>query len=206
MYAFSDASFADAISGSRSTIGFVVCAGGAAIHWKSGLMTTVATSTASSERDAAFRCGKTIAYYTHILETIGLPQHAVRLFCDNRSTVTGMLNCIVDSQRRHEKVAKAWLHDVCAKQKYIQPFYVESNRNIPDVMTKACAAGGRNQHEALLLLATGHHEASWITWVRELTEAPGAFQKNDNLVTVEDYHKEVRDICDSADVQTSNLA
>ncbi|CAL6335176.1 unnamed protein product [Bathycoccus prasinos] len=75
LYAFSDASFADGDS-SKSTVGFVVCAGGAAIHWKSGLMTTVATSTASSERDAAFRCGKTIAYYTHILDTVGFPQHA----------------------------------------------------------------------------------------------------------------------------------
>jgi hypothetical protein len=39
-----------------------------------------------------------------------------------------------------------------------------------------------------------------------LTERKGAFQKNDSLVKVEDYHKEVRDICDSADVHTSNLA
>ena len=205
LFAFSDASFADA-GNARSTIGFIVCAGGAAIHWKSGLMTTIATSTASSERDAAFRCGKTIAYYTHILETIGYPQHAVRLFVDNKTTVSGMLNRNVDSQRRHERVAKAWLHDICVKQKYIQPFYVESSRNIADVMTKATAAGGRSQHEALLLLATGHHEGSWITWVRELTEAPGAFQKNDKLVRVGDYHKEVCDICNEAGVQTSNLA
>ena len=71
LYAFSVASFADAADSAKLTVGFIVCAGGAAIHWKSGLMTTIATSTASSERDAAFRCGKTIAYYTHILETIG---------------------------------------------------------------------------------------------------------------------------------------
>ena len=42
--------------------------------------------------------------------------------------------------------------------------------------------------------------------VQGLTESKGAFQKNDSLVKVEDYHKEVRDICDSADVHTSNLA
>ena len=204
LYAFSDASFADGDS-SKSTVGFVVCAGGAAIHWKSGLMTTVATSTASSERDAAFRCGKTIAYYTHILDTVGFPQHAVRLFCDNKATITGMLNCTVDSQRRHERVATAWLHDICVKRKYIQPFYVESKHNIADVMTKACVVGGRRAHEALLLLATGHHEGSWIDWIRKLTEAPGAFQKNDNLVKLEDYHNEVRDICNDAGVLTSNL-
>ena len=191
---------------SKSTVGFIVCAGGAAIHWKSGLMTSVATSTASSERDAAFRCGKTIAYYTHILETIGYPQHAVRLFIDNRTTITGMLNCIVDSQRRHERVSKAWLHDVCMKLRYVQPFYVETSQNIADVMTKACASGGMNEHRSLLLRATGHHEGSWITWVRKLTNATGAFQKNDNLVKIEDYHEEVRDICSEAGVQTSNLA
>ena len=204
LYAFSDASFADDDS-SKSTVGFVVCAGGAAIHWKSGLMTTVATSTASSERDAAFRCGKTIAYYTHILDTIGFPQHAVRLFCDNKPTITGMLNCTVDSQRRHKRVATAWLHDICVKRKYIQPFYVESKHNIADVMTKACVVGGRRPHEALLLLATGHHEGSWIDWVRKLTEAPGAFQKSDNLVKLEDYHNEVCDICNDAGVLTSIL-
>jgi len=206
LYAFSDASFADDAESSKSTVGFIVCAGGAAIHWKSGLMTSVATSTASSERDAAFRCGKTIDYYTHILETIGYPQHAVRLFIDNRTTITGMLNCIVDSQRRHERVSKAWLHDVCMKLRYVQPFYVETSQNIADVMTKACASGGMNEHRSLLLRATGHHEGSWITWVRKLTNATGAFQKNDNLVKVEDYHEEVRDICSEAGVQTSNLA
>jgi len=206
LYADSDASFADARDSAKSTIGFIVCAGGAAIHWKSGLMTTVASSTASSEWDAAFRCGKAIAYYTHILETISYPQHAVRLFCNNKTTISGMLNCNIDSQRRHERVAKAWLHDVCVKQRYIKSFYVESSRNIADVMTKLCAAGGRNQHDALLLLAIGHHTGSWITWVRDLTEAPRAFQKNDNLVKVEGYHKEVSDICNDAGMQTSNLA
>lgn len=169
-------------------------------------MSTIATSTSGSERDAAFKCGKVIAYYTHILETIGYRQHAVRLFSDNKATIAGMLNCNIDAQRRHEKVAKAWLHDICVKQKYIQPFYIESSRNIADVLTKRMAASGLKPHEALLLLATGHHEGSWITWVRDLTEAPGAFQKNDNLVRVEDYHKEVCDICNEVDVQTSNLA
>ena len=42
--------------------------------------------------------------------------------------------------------------------------------------------------------------------MRELTEEKGAFQKNDNLVEVEDYHKEVRDTCREAGVHTSNLA
>ena len=42
-------------------------------------------------------------------------------------------------------------------------------------------------------------------WIRKLTKAPGAFQKNDNLVKLEDYHNEVRDICNDAGVLTSNL-
>jgi len=63
-----------------------------------------------------------------------------------------------------------------------------------------------NEHRSLLLRATGHHEGSWIAWVRKLTNATGAFQKNDNLVKVEDYHEEVRDICSEAGVRTSNLA
>jgi len=42
--------------------------------------------------------------------------------------------------------------------------------------------------------------------MRELTEEKGAFQKNDNLVKVEGYHKEVSDICNDAGMQTSNLA
>ncbi|CAL6335256.1 unnamed protein product [Bathycoccus prasinos] len=104
-----------------------------------------------------------------------------------------MLNCTVDSQRRHERVATAWLHDICVKRKYIQPFYVESKHNIADVMTKACVVGGRRAHEALLLLATGHHEGSWIDWIRKLTEEHGAFQKNDNLVKLEDYHNELQE-------------
>ncbi|CAL6275614.1 unnamed protein product [Bathycoccus prasinos] len=66
-------------------------------------MTSVATSTASSERDTLIRCD------------IGYPQHAVRLFVDNRTTITGMLNCIVDSQRRHERVSKGHGCDIFAQ-------------------------------------------------------------------------------------------
>ncbi|CAL6275665.1 unnamed protein product [Bathycoccus prasinos] len=139
LYAFSDASFADDAQSSKSTVGFI-----------SRRILLV-------PRGRLFRCGKTIAYYTHILETIGYPQHAVRLFVNNRTTITGMLNCIVDSQRRHERVSKAWLHDVCMKLRYVQPFYVETSQNIADVMTKACASGGMNEHRSLLLRTTGHH-------------------------------------------------
>ena len=207
LYAFSDASFADDKVGARSTQGFVVGAGGCAVHWKSGLTSTVAVSTAEAERSAAFACAKSIAYFTHVLGSIGFPQHAVRLFCDNQATVKSMLNVNVDAERRHERVQRAWLHHICVNQKYIQPFFVKSEKNIADVLTKPLAGSNQGHHELLLRRATGHHgDVPWRTWMRDLTEAKDAFQKNDNLIEVKDYHREVRSACSKKGARTSNLA
>ena len=207
LYAFSDASFADDKVGARSTQGFVVGAGGCAVHWKSGLTSTVALSTAEAERSAAFACAKSIAYFTHVLGSLGFPQHAVRLFCDNQATVKSMLNVNVDAERRHERVQRAWLHHICVNQKYIQPFFVKSEKNIADVLTKPLAGSNQKHHELLLRRATGHHgDVPWRTWMRGLTEAKDAFQKNDNLIEVKDYHREVRSTCSKKGARTSNLA
>jgi hypothetical protein len=207
LYAFSDASFADDKKGARSTMGFVVGAGGCAVHWKSGLTSTVATSTAESERNAAFACSKSIVYLSHVLESVGFPQRAVRLFCDNQATIKSMLNVNVATDRRHERVQRAWLHHVCINQRYIQPFFVRSESNIADVMTKPLAGTTQSHHERLLRMATGHHgDVPWLTWMRGLTEANAAFQKNDNLIEVKDYHKEVQNFCVKKGARTANLA
>lgn len=66
---------------------------------------------------------------------------------------------------------------------------------------------GQRHHELLLRRATGHHgDVPWRTWMRDLTEAKDAFQKNDNLIEVKDYHREVRSACSKKGARTSNLA
>jgi hypothetical protein len=66
---------------------------------------------------------------------------------------------------------------------------------------------GQRHHELLLRRATGHHgDVPWRTWMRDLTEAKDAFQKNGNLIEVKDYHREVRSACSKKGARTSNLA
>ena len=82
------------------------------------------------------RC-RVLSLSLSLIECVIFVSHV--LFCDNQATIKSMLNVNVATDRRHERVQRAWLHHVCINQRYIQPFFVKSESNIADVMTKPLA-------------------------------------------------------------------
>lgn len=148
LQAFSDASYADGL-GRKSTLAYCTSLGARPVSWKSGRSKTVAQSTAEAEYYAAGEGGKEVVHLRQLLGSMGMPQSGPTPFgCDSQAALAMSKNPEFHSRTKHIDIRCHWLREK-VKDKTLQPYYIPTDDNPADLLTKAL---GRERHDHLLRL------------------------------------------------------
>jgi hypothetical protein len=134
---FSDANHGGCKDSGRSTGGYVVSLGSAAISWSSKLQPVVALSTTEAEYIAAVEAGKEILWMRNILTELGYNMDSPSvLMMDNQSAISVSKNPEHHGRMKHLDLRWYWLRDV-VDAKQIMPNYVPTNEMVADILTKS---------------------------------------------------------------------
>ena len=133
---YSDADHGGNPDNGKSTSGFLVTMGGAAISWSSKLQSVVTLSTTEAEYIAAVNSSKEILWLRNILQELQLPvTQSSSLFMDNNSSVQVAKNPEHHGRMKHLDLAFYQLRDVVNK-KLITPIHIPTKENAADLLTK----------------------------------------------------------------------
>ena len=120
----------------RSTGGYAVIIGGAAVSWSSRLQSVVSLSTTEAEYIAAVEAGKEIIWMRTLLSEFGFtitsPSH---LLIDNNSAVTVAKNPEHHGRMKHLDLRYHWLRDTVAAG-HISPQHIPTTLQAADIFTK----------------------------------------------------------------------
>ena len=121
----------------RSTTGYFVKLGSAAVSWSSKLQPVVTLSSTEAEYIAAVAAGKEIKAMLNLLEEMGYhgPQPA-KLLLDNQSTIKVAKNPEHHGRMKHLDRHYFWLRDKVVEG-MIVPEYLPTDENAADMLTKA---------------------------------------------------------------------
>ena len=133
---YSDADHGGNPDNGRSTGGYAVIIGGAAVSWSSRLQSVVSLSTTEAEYIAAVEAGKEIIWMRNLLTEFGFditpPSH---LLIDNNSAVTVAKNPEHHGRMKHLDLRFHWLRDTVSA-KLISPIHIPTSLQAADILTK----------------------------------------------------------------------
>jgi hypothetical protein len=122
--------------GGKSTGGYMVRMGGAAVSWRSKLQPIVTLSTTEAEYVAAVEAGKEIKWMRNLMEEFGSPLNtASPLLCDNQSAISVAKNPDHHGRMKHLDLRFYWLRDEVEKGSIVV-YYVPTGENAADLLTK----------------------------------------------------------------------
>jgi hypothetical protein len=119
--------------GGKSTGGYMVCMGGAAVSWRSKLQPIVTLSTTEAEYVAAVEAGKEMKWMRNLMKEFGSPLNAASpLLCNNQSAISVAKNPVHYGRMKHLDLRFYWLRDEVEKGS-IAVYYVP---NAVDLLTQ----------------------------------------------------------------------
>ena len=153
IHAYCDADWAGNIDCRRSTSGYAIFANkeGAAVSWSSKLQSTVATSTAEAEVNAAMAASQEITWLREILKETGNPQDITTIMIDNQAAIAIAKNPVQGGKTKHFAIKLQYLRQEVAEER-VKLQYVPTNENPADLLTKGL---GRNKTCKYLNALTG---------------------------------------------------
>jgi hypothetical protein len=120
----------------RSTSGYAVVIGGAAVSWSSRLQPIVTLSTTEAEYIAAVEAGKELIWMRNLLTEFGYTHSsASHLLIDNNSAVTVSKNPEHHGRMKHLDLRSHWLRDT-VEAGFIAPIHIPTTLQAADILTK----------------------------------------------------------------------
>jgi hypothetical protein len=133
---FTDAAHGDIKENGRSTSGYVIKIGTAAVSWSSKVQPFVALSTAEAEFIAAVEAGKEIFWMRNILKEFGYNINGPStLHCDNQSAIQVAKNPEHHGRMKHLDLRFFWLRDA-VESGAISISYIPTADMPADLLTK----------------------------------------------------------------------
>jgi hypothetical protein len=133
---YSDADFAGEQDSGRSTSGYVILMGGAAVSWSSKLQTRTSNSTTESEYIAAETASREMAFFYYILKDLGytvtLP---LSLGMDNQSAIQAAKNPEHQGRMKHMNPIYHALRER-VEHGEVSPYFVPTASMPADILTK----------------------------------------------------------------------
>ena len=134
---FSDADYAGDIDSAKSTGGYVVMMGGAAVAWSSKLQTRVARSTTESEYMAAEAASREMAFFRFIFADLGFPVTLpLPLAMDNQSAIAAAKNPEHQGRMKHINPIYHALRE-SVEHGEVSPYFIPTHEMTADIFTKA---------------------------------------------------------------------
>ena len=135
---YSDSSWNNLESKSKSTTGWIFTLGGAAISWGSKKQTCVSDSTMQSEFIALADACKEAEWLRNVLYDIPLwkkPSPSIMISCDNQATIYKVSNKTYNGKSRHISLRHQIIRKLL-KEGVITVDYIKTNKNLADPLTK----------------------------------------------------------------------
>ena len=149
--AFCDADFAsDLTSQAKSTTGFALFWGGAALTWKSELQNLTATSTCEAEFLAIFATVREGLFVRQLLSALGCHQQTTTIFSDSQSAIQVATTPQSTKRCKHYDASLFRIRDHIANNDFTIK-YVPTDTNISDINTKVIT-GIKTAHFSDVLL------------------------------------------------------
>ena len=133
---YSDADYAGCPDTAKSTSGYVLLMGGAAVSWSSKLQTRVARSSTESEYVAGESASREMAFFHHILTDMGYQVPQPRpLAMDNESAIAAARNPEHQGRMKHiDPIYHGFRESVQLQE--VSPYYVPTQAMAADILTK----------------------------------------------------------------------
>ena len=135
---YSDASWIDHTSDSKSTSGWIYTLAGGAISWASKKQTCIAHSTMEAELIALAAAGKEAEWIRDLLMDIRLwdiPMPSIPMYCDSEATLSKVYNAVYNGKSRHVGLRHNFVRQLI-ESGTIKVVYVKTSRNLADPFTK----------------------------------------------------------------------
>lgn len=132
---FTDSDMSGHVDTAKSTSGYLMTFGGAAVSWQSRLQKCVALSTTEEEYIAAVEAGKELLWMRNFLEELGLDQGNYLLHCDSQSAIHLAKNATFHSRTKHIKRRYHWIREAI-EDKSFELIKIHTSENCSDMMTK----------------------------------------------------------------------
>jgi hypothetical protein len=134
---YSDADYGGCKDSGKSTGGYVVMMGGAAVSWRSKIQPTLSQSTTEAEFVAAGEAGKELKWMRNLLNELGYGVTGPStLYLDNQSAIQVCKNPEHHGRMKHLDLKYFWLRDEVARKKAIKVEYVPTGDQLADILTK----------------------------------------------------------------------
>ena len=133
---YSDADYGGCKDSGKSTGGYVVMMGGAAVSWRSKIQPTVSQSTTEAEFVAASEAGKELKWMRNLLKELGFGvTGSSTLHLDNQSAIQVCKNPEHHGRMKHLDMKYFWIRDEVVR-KVIEVVYVPTGDQLADILTK----------------------------------------------------------------------
>ena len=149
--ALMDADHAHDYATRRSVSGIILFVGRTPVVWMSKRQSSTQASTYGAEFMAARATTEEILSLCYFLRSFGVPvTRAARIFGDNMSVLLNISSPDSQLKKKHLCIAYHILRENCASSA-LEPFYVPSNQNYSDFLTKGLSAVLHDYHTYGLL-------------------------------------------------------
>lgn len=134
-----DSDFANNISDRKSITGFLIKMNTNLIYWKTKKQSVVSLSSAESEYIALSFCVTENLFLAQMLsEILNNDVYPIRIFEDNQSCIK-MASTLESKRTKHIDIRHHFLRD-CIAEKQIELFYVQTDKQQADILTKQLPA------------------------------------------------------------------
>ncbi|KAJ9537943.1 hypothetical protein OSB04_030676 [Centaurea solstitialis] len=134
--AFTDSDHAGCKLNRKSTSGACQFLGDKLVSWSSRKQNYVSLSTVEAEYVTAARCCSQFLWMKTQLADYGYTMHRIPIYCDSSSAIQIAANPVQHSQTKHSDIRYHFIKDHVEKGN-VELFFVESERQIADLFTKA---------------------------------------------------------------------
>lgn len=134
--AYSDATYADDVTNSKSRSGGIMLLGGYPVYCYSKLQTTVASSTTQAEYQALYLAAINVVGIRQLLEELGYKQHAATIIWEDNKGAKDLVYTTKHHDRtKHIRVKYHLVRELAARNE-IEVKSVGTNDQIADMLTK----------------------------------------------------------------------
>ena len=151
LFAYTDADWAGEVSSARSTSGYIFILNSSAISWSSKCQGIVLTSTTESEYIGLFNTAQQFSWFAQLSEQLGFPISMWYIHYDNQAAIhiaSGQEMTFKRSKFMNVKYhyIRDQVTDPDGNPAVLKVFYVKTEDNIADVMTKRLNTKLNNKH------------------------------------------------------------
>jgi len=138
LIAYADADWGSETTSRRSTSGFMIKLGGAAVSWTSKAQKTVALSSTEAEYMSLSDTSRQLVWTRSLMQEIGFKLGPLPLCGDNQGAIFIASNAVQEKRTKHIDIRYHYIREV-VEQRQIDLFFIPTEENPADMFTKNLA-------------------------------------------------------------------